>query len=87
MADKPSRIFASAWNVLLVLTHAWHSAQAQDSALTKSSHPLAQAAWAGVSRAGHRLARDVAIKVLPESLAKDADRLRDSNRKREQLPR
>ena len=43
----------------------------------KSSRRWARAAWGKcIARSDTRLGRDVAIKVLPESFASDADRLR-----------
>ena len=48
---------------------------APDSALTKSSPRSAPAAWARCITRDTRLIREVAVKVLPEAVATDLDRL------------
>ena len=53
----------------------WLYSSALDLARTKSSLRLVQAAWVRCIARATRLDRDVAIKVLPEALAHDADRL------------
>ena len=54
----------------------WLLLQAPASARTRSSPPSGPAGWAKVYRARDtRLDRDVAIKILPEAFAADAERI------------
>jgi eukaryotic-like serine/threonine-protein kinase len=78
VADNTPKIVASSptccagYNCAPHGSNLWHKTRSL-------RNPVSARRWRhgrGVPRPGHRLGRDVAIKVLPEALARDADRLR-----------